>query len=256
MNEPKRYSLLKFFAIAFVLGGMFIDFSHADGCKGNCPDGGDVRVDTDISLTGGDIDITGGDVIGGDVSNVLTGGDVTNTLTGGALNSSNSVNVQGSRSYGLSTALGDVDINQCVFSIQRSILFVGWQNIDYNLWCMGESYDAKGLLYMGALTRCDIKPIRAHFNTDAECIQANTITLKKEPDNFNLDAKIKEDERYDAMYADFQAFKAESDQRVAQAEKVAQRANTEVQSMVQAVQTVDDAMQRRAMARAALKGEE
>ncbi len=84
-------------------------------------------------------------------------------------------NSYSSRAYGFSHSLGDVDINQCIVSKQTGTFIVSWQGYDYNLWCMGEVFDSKGLWNMGALMRCDIPVIRSHFETDYDCLQANTV---------------------------------------------------------------------------------
>ncbi len=80
-----------------------------------------------------------------------------------------------SRAYGFSHSLGDVDINQCIVSKQTGTFIVSWQGYDYNLWCMGEVFDAKGLFKMGAEMRCDIKPIASKFEFREKCLEANTV---------------------------------------------------------------------------------
>lgn len=101
-----------------------------------------------------------------DVTTNVTGGDMVNQIAGDSYSS---------RAYGFSHSLGDVDINQCIVSKQTGSFIVSWQGYDYNAWCMGEVYDAKGLWNMGALMRCDIPVIRAHFETDYDCLEANTV---------------------------------------------------------------------------------
>lgn len=101
-----------------------------------------------------------------DVTTNVTGGDVNTDIAGSSLSS---------RAYGFSHSLGDVDINQCIVSKQTGTFIVSWQGYDYNLWCMGEVFDSKGLWDMGALMRCDIPVIRSHFETDYDCLQANTV---------------------------------------------------------------------------------
>jgi hypothetical protein len=80
-----------------------------------------------------------------------------------------------SRAYGASHSLGDVDINQCIVTKQTGTFIVSWQGYDYNLWCMGEVFDAKGLYKMGAEMRCDIKPIASKFEFREDCLAANTV---------------------------------------------------------------------------------
>ncbi len=101
--------------------------------------------------------------------------DVTTNVTSGDVNTDIAGSSFSSRAYGFSHSLGDVDINQCIVSKQTGTFIVSWQGYDYNLWCMGEVFDSKGLWDMGALMRCDIPVIRSHFESDYACLQANTV---------------------------------------------------------------------------------
>lgn len=103
---------------------------------------------------------TGGNLIGGD----LIGGDT-------------SISTGGNRAFAFSHSLGDVDINECIVTKQTGTFVISWQGYDYNVWCMGEVYDAKGLYDMAALMRCDVPLVRGHFSTDAECLVANTMPM-------------------------------------------------------------------------------
>lgn len=95
------------------------------------------------------------------------------------LNNQTSGNVvtEGSTALGLgfSYGMGDVDINDCLVSTQSGNIIFGKQGFEYNLWCMGEVYDAKGLYRMGALMRCDIPAVRIHFTDDSSCLAANEV---------------------------------------------------------------------------------
>ena len=101
-----------------------------------------------------------------DVTTNVQGGDMVNQIAGDSYSS---------RAYGFSHSLGDVDINQCIVSKQTGTFIVSWQGYDYNLWCMGEVFDAKGLFMMGAEMRCDIKPIASKFEFREDCLAANTV---------------------------------------------------------------------------------
>lgn len=101
-----------------------------------------------------------------DVTTNVTGGDMVNQIDGDSYSS---------RAYGFSHSLGDVDINQCIVTKQTGTFIVSWQGYDYNLWCMGEVFDAKGLFKMGAEMRCDIPPISSKFEFRDDCLQANTV---------------------------------------------------------------------------------
>jgi len=101
-----------------------------------------------------------------DVTTNVTGGDMVNQIDGDSYSS---------RAYGFSHSLGDVDINQCIVTKQTGTFIVSWQGYDYNLWCMGEVFDAKGLFKMGAEMRCDIPPIASKFEFRSDCLLANTV---------------------------------------------------------------------------------
>jgi hypothetical protein len=103
-----------------------------------------------------------------DVASSITGGDV--SLSTGSTNVSSS-----DKAYAFAHGMGDVDINQCMGSEQWSTILVGKQKLVANLWCMAESYDARGLHHMAALMRCDIDVIAKHFEDSADCIAANTM---------------------------------------------------------------------------------
>jgi hypothetical protein len=81
-------------------------------------------------------------------------------------------NSTSSRAYGF--GLGDVDIAQCYRSYQLLV----WQGSQINPFCVADSYDQKGLHIMAAVVRCDIGFIRQHFDTDAACIEANTMVVQ------------------------------------------------------------------------------
>jgi hypothetical protein len=53
-----------------------------------------------------------------------------------------------------------------------------WQGSQINPFCVADSYDQKGLHIMAAVVRCDIGFIRQHFDTDAACIEANTMVVQ------------------------------------------------------------------------------
>lgn len=159
MKTAKIQRLLFFLlAVAVVV---FVAFSDALASG----DDDDVLAQADAAATASasadavaNATLTGGDLIGGD----LIGGD-TNVSTGG------------NRTYAFAHGLGDVDINQCIVTKQTGTFIVSWQGYDYNLWCMGEVFDAKGLFKMGAEMRCDIPPIASKFEFREDCLAANTV---------------------------------------------------------------------------------
>lgn len=139
-----------------------------DDCRGNSC-GGDVTI-------GGDTINVGGDTLNVEGAS-MTGGDVT---------------FSGSRAYALANSLGDVDINDCLASKQWNTPLFGRQDTAPNLWCMGESYDARGLYKMAARMRCKIDLIRSDFATDEDCWAENTVM--PQPIAEHVDTRHEEDE--------------------------------------------------------------
>jgi len=185
-----------------------------------------------------------------DAGGIVTGGD--NTANNVATNS-----ISGSRSYGASHSLGDVDLNQCMGSTQWGSIIVSKQKLVLNKWCAAESYDAKGMFKMAALLRCDIPEIFKHFRVKAECIKANTTMFPVKPPDETVD---RDDEDYKRLYARITDLEATAVQDKAKAKKAAKIANAMAQRVAKtaqiAQQAPDDAAERRARARVALKGEE
>ena len=80
-----------------------------------------------------------------------------------------------SEALGFSHSLGDVDINDCLASTQWGTIIVSRQRVVLNKWCAAEVYDYKGLHSVAARLRCDIKEVSDLFQTESECITANTV---------------------------------------------------------------------------------
>lgn len=126
-------------------------WAFADDCRGNQPCGNtDVDVANDI--------ITNVGVETGPTT--VNAGDV-------ALNSD-------SKTFAFSHGLGDVDINQCIASTQWGTILVSKQGVILNKWCAAETFDARGMHFMAAALRCDIKEISKHFESQEDCIDMNT----------------------------------------------------------------------------------
>lgn len=101
------------------------------------------------------------------------GGDDTTATATSDIHSDVSTAVHdSSRAVGL--GLGDVDINECYRSYQ---LVVFWQGTQVNPICLADTLDQRGLYAVAAKVRCDIKAIRKHFASEAECIAANTVKV-------------------------------------------------------------------------------
>ena len=225
MSKPKP-NLLLMLAIALFATAVVFEIAYGDNHKYR-DDDGDVTID-----------------------NVLTGGDNSNVATN---------SMSGGRSYGASHSLGDVDLNQCMGSTQWGSIIISRQKLVLNKWCAGESYDAKRMFKMAALLRCDIPEISKHFIDKAECVKENTATLHVEPPDEPKRAD-RDDEYYDRLYARIADLEAKAVQDKATAEKAAKSANAMAQRVAKtaqiAQQAPDDAAERRAKAREALRGEE
>ncbi len=214
MSKPKN--LLLTLAIVLYVNAVVVEFDYSDDHKYRDDD---------------------------DVTNVLTGGDNSNVATN---------SISGGRSYGL--GLGDVDINDCLYSWSFIV-----QGVRLNKWCASERMDAMGLHDSAALMRCTIRSVNKLYKNKDQCIQSQTVTqvLHVERPEETTDTDEDDDERYEALYARITGLEAERVQDKATAEKVAKRANAMAQRTAQIAQQVpDEAAERRAMARAALKGEE
>lgn len=115
---------------------------------------------------------------GDDLTNISKNSNTnTNNLTGGDITGGNSSNVIGgddNLALAFAHALGDVDINDCLASTQWGTIIVSRQKVIANLWCMGEVYDAKGMFDLAAKARCSVAEIRAWFSDDLACERANT----------------------------------------------------------------------------------
>ncbi len=100
-------------------------------------------------------------------------------LSGGDNTANNSASVGGSDTMAFSHSLGDVDINDCLASTQWGTIIVSRQRVVLNKWCAAEVYDYKGLHHMAALLRCDIKEIGDFFESQEECLKANTVSFNE-----------------------------------------------------------------------------
>ncbi len=181
---------------------------------------------------------------GTDVKTVVIGGDQITDNTASNV-------VSGSHSYGVSQALGDVDINDCLASTQWGIpVIFAKQKVEENPWCMANSLDAMGAHAAAAKVRCTTETIKAIYPDARECEKAVIFQKKPPPEPETVD---RDDEDYERLYARISEMEAMRVQDKANAEKAAQRASVQAQ---RAQQAPDDAAARRARAREALKGEE
>jgi len=80
---------------------------------------------------------------------------------------------------------GDVAIQDCLASTQWGVIGFYRQKVGLNRWCAAEAYDQKGMAHMAAVMRCGITDVRAYFESDKACHEANTYVPREtspEPD--------------------------------------------------------------------------
>lgn len=155
-------------------------------------------------------------------SNAVSDATASATIEAGAI-ADGDVNLD-TRSLALMNTMGDVDINDCRESEQFGTPLFSRQWIALNPWCAAEVYDAKGLHELAARTRCTIKEIKRLFDTDAECVAANTVqaTAPLPPAPVIHDR----DEELERRLEINQAYTAELESRLNDLERLAQRAPT------------------------------
>jgi len=228
MTEPKRFNLWWLLAAAFIMVVVVFNISNADEGHGHHhDDSGDVTVD-----------------------NVLTGGD----------NTASNV-ISGSRSIGIGGS--DYDIGQCMYHSGGLTFAIGFRN----KFCEGMDMIRSGMVDAGVLHICKQTKIGRNYKTLKDCKDGLAIVYVETPKKDTQgDLSISKptqdnegDNRYDAVMARMAAYEGEiaqakEDTRKARIE--AQRATTVARTAQVAQQAPDDAAERRAKARAVLKGEE
>ena len=225
MTEPKRNSAWWLLFFAVVMSAIF--FTEAYGqheCQGghNCNEnGGAVTVD-----------------------NVLTGGDV---VTG-----DNTISTRG----GIAVSGSDMEIADSLAT--HSILFGLWQGTHTNPYAEADKLEAHGKYEAAAKMRCSTRKYSKVYGKGQECIDA---VIYVEPEPTEITPQTPEDDaRIEALYARLSEIEALRIQDKAEAEKAVESANTAAKranAMARRVQTApDDAAERRAKARAAMKGEQ
>ena len=93
----------------------------------------------------------------------------------------------------LSLGLGDVDINQCVYS--KQFLIAQW--VVLNPWCAADRYDSKGMHANAAMMRCSIKEVRKLYPSHGLCLSANVFTPAKFADEAKVDELYEQVSRHD-----------------------------------------------------------
>ena len=149
---------------------------------------------------------------GGIVDVDLVGGDSTAVINGG-------------RSYGVGGS--DYDIGQCMYHAGGLTIAIGFRN----KFCEGMDMIRSGMVAAGVLHICKQTKIGRNYDNLKDCKDGLAIVYIYPPANDppKSTSDDEDDNRYDALYADFQAFKDQDTQRVAKAEKAAQRANAAAQ---------------------------
>ncbi len=82
--------------------------------------------------------------------------------------------ISGSRAYGLSQSLGDIDINDCLASTQWGIIVFQKQGLVENPWCQSQYLDAIGAHEAAAKVRCTTDTLKTIYPIEGECIVAVT----------------------------------------------------------------------------------
>ena len=224
MTEPKRNSALWLLFLAALMVAIFFVKAYGQDhtCQGghNCNDGGEVIID-----------------------NVLTGGDVS---TGGV----------STRVFSVGS---DNDIADCM--AHWTAVIVTWparnkfcELTEFSNWAEHPELHTEASIAI----RCSSKAAKDVFGSASQC-----------SDNFKpYEVKIvpqtpQDDARIEALYARISAVeamrvqdKAEAEKAVETAQASAQRANAMARQVQSQHQAPDDAAERRAKARAALKGEQ
>jgi len=189
-NVTEYATLLLMLAIALFATVMVFDIAYGDDDHKHHDDDGDTVVE-----------------------NVLTGGDhtATNSISGG-------------RSFGL--GLGDVDINDCLYSWSFIV-----QGVRLNKWCASERMDVMGLHDSAAIMRCTIRSVKKLYKNKDQCIKAQTMTevLHVEPPAVEVKDDDEDDDRYEALYARISAMEAERVQDKAESKKAVETANMTAQ---------------------------
>lgn len=135
----------------------------------------------------------------------------------------NTASVAGSRSYGISGS--DMDIGQCIYHAGALTVAIGFRN----KFCEGMEMIRSGMVDAGVLHICKQTKIGRNYDTLKDCKKGLAIAYIEQPTKPEQTSDDDEEDRYDALYADFQAFKDQDTQRVAKAEKAAQNANAAAQ---------------------------
>lgn len=153
--------------------------------------------------------------------------------------------ISGSRSYGLSSALGDVDIGDCLASKQISILII-WQNqwVVENPLCVARELDSIGAHNAAAKVRCQTVTIKAVYPIESECLVAVMARQREVIVPMPVREDDDEDDRMEALYARIAAHEDREAKQVSAAEKAADRAIAAAQRANQAeIDRKEDAQQ-------------
>lgn len=113
---------------------------------------GEVRADT-----------RGDEIIQSNDQNVVTSGDI-------------AVGTGDSRALAFGHALGDVDIAQCLGSVQWDTILVGRQKLVLNNVCMAEFYLKNGMFDLAAMMLCNQPEILDEFDSEESCEVAHNFT--------------------------------------------------------------------------------
>ena len=172
---------------------------------------------------------------------------------GGVVDTKVDIGGDSSKVYALSG--GDMDIDDCLATY--SVVFGLFQGTNINRLCEAERLNSQGKYLSAAEMKCSLFRFKRIYGKGQKCIDAVIYT---EPTVITPQTP-EDDARIEALYARLSEIEALRVQDKAEAEKAVETANIEAQrvnavAMQVQQQIPNDAAERRAKARAALKGEE
>lgn len=168
-----------------------------------------------------------GDIVQSNDNNAQTTGDVSTAL-------------KGSDSFALASALGDVDIGDCLASKQISILIV-WQQqwVVENPLCVARELDIIGAYEAAAKVRCATKTLKATYPIESECILA--VTAREREVVVPEPRQVSEDEHVDLepLEARITALEADTAQAQESAKNAVRAAQRQPQTVIRREEFID-----------------
>ena len=194
--------------------------------------------DGDSVVTTGATTLSGGDLIGGDIS---TGGNKSIAL--------------------VAPGLGDVDIAQCLGSEAWTLLVGGKQKLVLNQVCMAEFYLKQGRYDLAAQALCNQPEILKEYGTESACEIEHDFTPPTDDGTAQglnrSDVQLTDEDddiRYAVQQEEIEYAREERASMIGQLDYITQQIERSPAPQVQ--QQIDEGEDRRARAKAALEGDE